>query len=152
LKNGQAPHAASSGRVLGIDYGERRVGLALSDPLGTIAQPLPTLQRRRGKRPPVAAVARLVDEHQVSRLVLGLPLTSAGEESEWTAEVRRFGDALAERTGRPVAYMDERMTSARAERAVRSLGLPKHRREEKQRVDAMAAVLILQAYLDSTPS
>jgi putative holliday junction resolvase len=136
-------------RVLGIDYGERRIGLALSDPLGLIAHPLPTLQRRKGKRPPVAPLDRLAREHEAEALVVGLPLTPAGEENDWTREVRAFGDALAARTGVPVHYLDERMTSARAERTVRSMGLPKHRREQKERVDAAAAVLILQAYLDS---
>lgn len=136
-------------RVLGIDYGERRVGLALSDPLAMIAGPLPTLARRRGKRPPVAAVARLAEEKDVAEIVVGLPLDLSGEETEWTREVRAFGERLAERTGLPVAYQDERMTSVRAERAVRSLGLPRGRREEKERIDAAAAVLILQAYLDA---
>lgn len=135
-------------RVLGVDYGERRIGLALSDPLGMIASPLPTLTRRAGKRPPVAAVARLAEENGVAAIVLGLPLDLSGEETGWTREVREFGERLGERTGLPVAYIDERMTSVRAERAVRSLGLPKGRREEKERVDAAAAVLILQAYLD----
>jgi putative holliday junction resolvase len=139
-------------RILGIDYGERRVGLALSDPLALTAQPLPTLERRRGKRPPVAPIARLIDEHQVSAIVVGLPLTPAGEESEWTGEVRAFGSALSQRTGLPVSYLDERMTSARAERTVRSLGLSKRQREEKGRVDAAAAVLILQAFLDTRAS
>jgi putative holliday junction resolvase len=137
------------GRILGIDYGERRIGLALSDPLGMIAHPLPTLQRRRGKRAPVAPISRLAEEHSLSAIVVGLPLTPAGEESEWTQEVRAFGAALADRTGLPVTYLDERMTSARAERAVRSLGLSKQQREEKGRIDAAAAVLILQAHLDS---
>lgn len=136
-------------RVLGIDYGERRVGLALSDPTATIAQPLPTLKRRKGKRPPVAAVARLADEHQVDEIVLGLPLTLEGGDSDWTREVRSFGEKLRERSGRPVAFQDERLTSVRAERAVRALGLGKQKREEKERVDAAAAILILQAYLDS---
>ncbi len=137
------------GRTLGIDFGERRVGLAVSDPTGTIAQPLPTLQRRKGKRPPVAQLARLAAEHDVTTIVLGLPLSLAGDESEWTAQVRAFGAALASRTGIPVTYVDERLTSARAERAVRSIGLPKHRRQEKERVDAASAILILQAYLDT---
>lgn len=125
------------------------MGLAVSDPLGMIAHPLPTLQRRRGKRAPVAAVARIAAEHDATALVIGLPLTPSGEESDWTREVREFGGRLAERTGLPVAYQDERMTSVRAERAVRSLGLPRERREEKERIDAAAAVLILQAYLDT---
>lgn len=136
-------------RILGVDYGERRVGLALSDETGTIASPLPTLKRRRGKRPPVAPVARLAEEHDVAEIVIGLPLTLAGGESDWTREIREFGRKLEERTGRPVVFRDERMTSVRAERAVRSLGLSKDQREEKERVDAAAAVLILQAHLSA---
>lgn len=135
-------------RILGVDYGERRVGLAVSDPSATIAQPLPTLQRRAGKRPPVQAVADLARAWQAEAVVVGLPLTLDGDESEWTREVRGFGDRLAERTGLPVHFVDERMTSVRAERAVRSLGLRRAEREDKRRVDAAAAVLILQAFLD----
>lgn len=135
-------------RILGVDYGERRVGLAISDPTGTIAQPLTVVRRRRGKRPPVAKVVRAAREHDVRELVVGLPLTPEGEEDDWVRETREFGDKLAERMGVPVHYVDERMTSARAERAVRSLGLRKAEREQKHRVDLAAAVLILQAYLD----
>ena len=135
-------------RILGIDYGERRIGLAVSDPTGTIASPLPTLVRRRGKRPPVARVAELAREYEITHSVLGLPLNAEGDEDEWTAEVRQFGGKLAERTGLPVDYVDERFTSAQAERVIRSLGLKKSEREEKGRVDAVAAVLILQSYLD----
>lgn len=135
-------------RILGIDYGERRVGLAVSDPTGTIAQPLPTLARRAGKRPPVQAVADTARAWGVEALVVGLPLTLDGEESDWTRETREFGTKVAERTGLPVRFVDERMTSVRAERAVRSLGLRRAEREDKGRVDAAAAVLILQAYLD----
>ena len=136
-------------RVLGIDYGERRVGLALGDPSATIASPLPTLTRRRGKRPPVAAVLKLVDDHSVRDVVLGLPLDLSGEETDWTREVRAFGDAIARRADVAVHYVDERMTSVRAERTVRSLGLPRGERERKERIDAAAAVLILQAWLDT---
>ena len=135
-------------RVLGIDFGERRIGLALSDPTGTLASPLPTLKRRAGKRPPLTALVKIVEAHAVGALVVGLPLTPSGEESEWTRSVREVGEALSVRTGLPVHFMDERFTSARAERAVRSIGLPKNKREEKERVDAAAAVLILQSWLD----
>lgn len=135
-------------RVLGVDFGERRIGLALSDPLRMIASPLPTLQRRAGKRPPVQAIADLIAQHAVDVLVCGLPLDLAGDETDWTRAVRHFGDAVAARAGVQVAYIDERMTSVRAERAVRSLGLPKNQRERKDRIDAAAAVLILQTYLD----
>jgi putative Holliday junction resolvase len=135
-------------RILGIDYGLRRIGLALSDPTATIASPLPTLTRRRGKRPPVQAVAEIAREHEVAEAVLGLPLNLQGDEDEWTAEVRAFGAALADRAGIPVRYLDERFTSARAERSVRALGLKKSEREDKARIDAAAATLILQAFLD----
>ena len=136
-------------RVLAVDFGERRIGLALSDPARTIAQPLPTMQRKKGKRPPVQAIADLAAQHGVTALVVGLPLTLAGDESDWTREVRAFADKLADRTKLPVSFVDERLTSVAAERAVRSLGLPKRERERKERIDAAAAVLILQMHLDA---
>ena len=135
-------------RALGIDFGERRIGLALSDPTGTIASPLPTLKRRAGKRPPLAAIEAMVRENNVEALVLGLPLTLKGDDSDWTRTVREVGEALAKRTGLPVHLVDERFTSVIAERAVRSIGLPRGKREQKERIDAAAAVLILQAWLD----
>lgn len=136
-------------RVLGIDFGRRRIGLALSDPTATIATPLETVRRRAGKRPPLRRLEALAREHEVEHLVVGLPLGLDGEENEWCAEVRRAGDRLAERLEVPVDYVDERLTSVRAERAVRSLGLPKEEREKKERIDAAAAVLILQSWLDA---
>jgi putative Holliday junction resolvase len=138
-------------RVLGIDFGERRIGLAVSDPTGTLASPLPTLKRRAGKRPPLAALSEIVRDNDVEAIVVGLPLTLEGGDSDWTQAVRNVAKALGERTGLPVHLIDERLTSVRAEKAVRSLGLPKKKREEKERVDAAAAVLILQAWLDLPP-
>ncbi len=135
-------------RVLGVDFGLRRVGLAVSDPTGTIATPLETLQRRRGKRPPVAKMENIGRDLGVEHIVVGLPLDLGGEETEWCAEVRVVGERLAERLGVDVSFVDERMTSVRAERAVRSLGLPKQEREKKGRLDAAAAQLILQSWLD----
>lgn len=135
------------GRILAVDYGERRIGIALSDPLKMIASPLPTLQRKRGKRPPVKAILDIAQANDVDAFVVGLPLTLDGTESDWTREVRAFGETLARRSGLPVAFVDERMTSVAAERAVRALGLPKRERERKERIDAAAAVLILQAHL-----
>ena len=130
-----------------MDYGERRIGLALSDPTRTIASPLTTLQRRAGKRPPWPELQRLVAEHEVAGVVVGLPLDLSGEEGEWAREVRDFGEQLARRTGLPVHFVDERLTSVMAERAVRGIGLKRGQREEKERVDAAAAALILSAYL-----
>jgi putative Holliday junction resolvase len=135
-------------RIMGIDFGERRVGVAVSDPTETLASPLPTLKRRAGKRPPLTALEALVKEQEVGALVVGLPLTLDGSESAWTRTVRAFGEALARRTGLPLHFVDERFTSVQAERAVRGIGLPKGKREEKDRIDAAAAVLILQGWLD----
>lgn len=121
----------------------------MSDPTGTIASPLPTLKRRRGKRPPIKAMERTAEEHDVEAVVMGLPLSLEGEETEWTREIREVGDELGRRLEVPVHYVDERMTSVRAERVVRKrLNLPRSAREEKERVDAAAAVLILQSWLD----
>lgn len=135
-------------RALGIDFGERRIGLALSDPTGTLASPLETVTRRRGKRPPLTRLAEVAKANDVVHLVVGLPLNLQGEETAWCRQVRDMGDALAARLSVPVDYMDERMTSVRAERGIRSLGLPKSKREDKGRIDAAAAAIILQAWLD----
>jgi putative Holliday junction resolvase len=134
-------------RIIALDYGERRIGVALSDPTRTIASPLTTLQRRAGKRPPWPEIGALVREHEATEAVVGLPLPLSGEENAWVAEVREFGAELARRTGLPVHWMDERMSSIQAERAVRGSGLRKEQREEKGRVDAAAAAVILTGFL-----
>lgn len=139
-------------RLAGFDYGERRIGVALSDPSGTITYPLTTLTRRAGKRPPWAEIRRILEEYEVAAVVIGLPLDLAGEEGEWAAEVREFGAEMARRTSLPVHWMDERMTSVMAEQTVRSMGLKKADREDKARIDATAAALILEAYLEQVRS
>jgi len=136
-------------RFLGIDFGERRVGVAVSDPTGVIAQPLPTLKRRAGKRMPLRALEDLVEEYEVQEIVVVLPLAPSGHDTDWTRTVREAADKLGARSGLPVHLVDERFTSARAERAIRSIGLPKHKKEQKGRIDAAAAVLILQSWLDT---
>jgi len=136
-------------RALGIDFGQRRIGMAVSDPTNTLATPLDTLVRRAGKRPPIKKMAEIARAFDVGHLVVGLPVGLDGAENEWCAEVRAMGNSLAGRVGVPVAYVDERMTSVRAERAVRSSGLPRRAREQKGRIDAAAAQLILQAWLDN---
>ena len=135
-------------RVLGIDYGLKRIGLALSDPTETIATPLDTLVRRRGKRAPLSKIESIATEKGAKHLVIGLPLNPEGNETEWSEEVRAFGVKLSKRTNLQVSFVDERMTSVRAERTVRSIGLPKKKRENKARIDAAAAQLILQNWLD----
>ena len=134
-------------RILAFDFGERRIGVAASDPTRTIASPLATVQRRAGKRPPYTELLSLIHEQEADALVVGLPLDLSGEETSWTAEVRAFGEGLASRAGLPVHWMDERMTSVRAERAVRGMGLRRTEREQKGRVDAAAAALILEGWL-----
>ena len=135
--------------MLGLDLGERRIGVAVSDPTGTLASPLQTVQRRRGKRPPIAALERIAREQDVGAIVVGLPLTLEGEEDAWCAEVRRIGDALAARLDVPVSYVDERMSSVQAEQAIRKSGGTKKSREDRGRVDAAAAAVILQRHLDT---
>lgn len=133
---------------MGVDFGERRVGVAVSDPTRTLATPVDTLLRRRGKRPPWTALEAIAREHGVGHLVFGLPLGLDGEETPWCAQIREAGDELARRLDVPVHYVDERFTSVRAERAIRTSGLPRRERERKERVDAGAAALILQRWLD----
>ena len=137
------------GRIMGIDFGERRTGVALSDPSGSLASPLDTLARRPGKRPPLKALEEIGRTHEVVRIVVGLPLGLGGKETSWCAQVRRAADALGRRLETPVEYVDERFSSVRAERAVREIGLPKRVREKKGRVDRAAAALILQSWLDT---
>lgn len=135
--------------MLGVDFGERRIGLAVSDPTNTLAMPLDTLVRRAGKRPPIKQMAEIGTAHDVGQVVVGLPISLDGTENDWCREVRAVGEKLAARLDVPVAFVDERMTSVRAERAVRASGLSKTAREEKGRIDAAAAQLILQAWLDN---
>jgi putative Holliday junction resolvase len=136
-------------RVLGVDFGTKRVGLAVSDETGTLATPLDTLSRREGKRPPLAAIERIGKSLGVEHVVVGLPLDLQGAENAWCQEVRDVGRRIGERLGVGVSFVDERMTSVQATRVVRGSGLPKHEREQKERVDAAAARLILQAWLDA---
>ena len=118
-----------------MDYGERRVGLAISDPSGTIASPAGVIVRRAGKRPPVAEIVRRAEALEVRGFVVGLPLDGNGDETPRSAEARSVADALAKRTGLPVELVDERYTTAAALRAVREMGGSTHGR--KGDVDAV---------------
>ena len=139
-------------RVLALDYGLRRIGVARSDPTGTLATPVSTLVRRRGKRPPFREIGRLADRYGAEALVVGLPLDELGEENEWAAEVRGFGARLEKRCGLPVFFADEHCSSVEAEARIRSTGLRRGSKEEKGRIDAGAAAIILQDWLDSADS
>ena len=98
---------------------------------------------------PLSTLQNLAEQYEVQEIVMGLPLAPSGGDTEWTRTVRETASKLEERSGLPVHLVDERFTSKAAERAVRHIGLPKKKREEKGRVDAAAAVLILQNWLDA---
>ena len=130
-----------------MDWGRKRFGVALSDPSRLIAQPLTTLARREGQRPPIAALLDLIHNHDVTELVVGLPLSPEGEEGEAAAEVRTFGTALARRAALPLTFWDERLSTALALRSARAAGVKD--RDSRDRIDQMAAVAILQHFLDA---
>ena len=136
----------AAGRILAVDWGERRFGLALSDDTQTIATPLTTLTRRTGKRFPMPAFLALVAEHRPVGILVGLPLAAGGEEGQWVGEVRELAALLGARTYLPVELLDERMTTARA------LGIIKEQggstRGRKEEVDALAAAVLLQGFLE----
>ena len=136
-----------SGRLLAVDWGEKRIGLALSDESQTLAQPLATLTRRAGKRFPMQQLRTLLDTHHPVGVVVGLPLTPEGHEGNAARAARELGDLIAAKTGLPVTYLDERMTSARAHRAITEMGGGLKGRKEE--VDQLAATVLLQQYLDA---
>ena len=134
------------GRLMAIDYGERRIGLAISDPTGTIASPAGAILRRRGKRPPVAEILRRAEALEARGFVVGLPLDGNGDETPRSREVRLVAEAIGVRSGKPVELVDERYTTATALRAVREMG--GSTRGRKGDVDALAAAVLLQRVLD----
>jgi putative Holliday junction resolvase len=131
-------------RILAVDWGERRIGLAVSDPHGIIATGLETLVVR-GAADAVTRVAKVAAEREAERIVVGLPLLMSGERGEAAESAQQFADALAERTRLPVDTYDERLTSALSERRLREVG--QRRGRNKTRVDQGAAVALLESYL-----
>jgi len=133
-------------RILALDLGERRVGVALSDPDGIMAQPLVQLEPR-GRRDLVAAVVRLVEEHGAGRVLVGMPLLADGTRGEQARRADAVVAALGEALKVPVVEWDERFSTQEAEQALREAGVKPRRRRE--RLDKAAAAVILQAYLDA---
>ena len=132
---------------MAVDWGERRIGLSLSDESQRLAQPLTTLTRRAGKRFPMRQLCTLLEQHAVAGVIVGLPLDEQGEEGAPARAARELAAAIGRQTGRPVELWDERMTTARALQAVREMG--GSARGRKGDVDALAATLLLQHYLDA---
>ena len=135
--------------MLGLDLGERRIGLAVSDPGGSIAFPIGALERK-GLAADVGALCDLIRERGVRSVVVGLPLHLDGRAGSGAAAARRFADALGRACALPVALVDERMTTVIAERTLREAprGRGRGRRPAKGHVDALAAALILRTYLE----
>ncbi|HJT23030.1 MAG TPA: Holliday junction resolvase RuvX [bacterium] len=131
-------------RWLGLDLGHVRIGVALSDPLGVTAQPL-TVLRSSGTQKDIIAIGELVDQHEVTQVVVGLPLNMDGTESSTTKKVREFTGKLAERLNVPVFFVDERLTSKQAERLM--IEGDSRREDRRQKVDKVAAALLLQSAL-----
>ena len=138
---------SGSGRLLGVDWGERRIGLALSDETRTLAQPLTTLTRRTGKRFPMREFLTLLEQHAVTGVVVGLPLDQEGAEAEAATAARALAGDIARHSGQPVELWDERLTTARALGAVRAMGGSTKGRKDD--LDALAAAVLLQHYLDA---
>ncbi len=139
------PKYALAECVLAIDYGERWVGLALAEPGRTLVSGLPTIDRKSVRGGLAKAVARLVAEHGVERIVLGMPYSMDGTEGPAAAGVRAFEDELAVAVLVPVEEWDERLTSEAARRRLRELGYTE--RDIQGRIDQLSAVLMLEGYL-----
>jgi putative Holliday junction resolvase len=133
------------GRILALDLGKKRIGLALSDPLGLTAQGLPTLQRVN-IRTDLAELDRLATEHDVRLILLGLPLHMSGDEGRQAQHAREFGERLAVRTGREVRLWDERLTTVEAQRVLKSSGISIAKRARA--VDQLSAQILLDSFLN----
>jgi putative Holliday junction resolvase len=133
---------------LALDLGKKRIGLAISDPLGITAQGLKTLERTR-VRDDLDELARLAGEYNVRLFLMGHPKHMSGDDSRQAVYTREFGERLSARTGVPVEYWDERWTSRQAERVLKESGISIEKRARA--VDRLSAVILLESYLDSLP-
>jgi putative Holliday junction resolvase len=134
------------GRILALDLGKKRIGLALSDELGITAQGLETLERR-GRRDDIEDLRKLVNLRGVTKILMGDPLHMSGDASRQGEYTREFAGELERKTGLPVEFRDERWTSREAERTLRGSGVAHEKR--KATIDRLSAVILLQSYLDS---
>ena len=135
-------------RIIGLDYGTKTVGVALSDALGITAQPVETITRKEENklRKTYARIEAIIEENDVEKIVVGLPKNMNNTVGERAVKSLEFKEKLEKRTGLPVVMWDERLTTAEAERTLMETGV--RRENRKQFLDQMAAVLILQGYLD----
>ena len=136
-------------RIMGLDYGAKTVGVALSDAMLMTAQPLETVRRERSNklRQTLARIEQLIDEYEVDKIVLGFPKKLNNEEGDRCERTKEFGDMIERRTGLEIIYWDERLTTVAADAVLDEGGVRKENRKEF--IDKIAASLILQCYLDS---
>ena len=135
-----------AGRILGVDYGSVRIGLAVSDPDRRIASPLTTYQRS-GKEVDAAYFKKAVEHEQIVLIVVGLPIHLSGQEGQKAKEAREFGQWLGKATSLPIVFWDERFTTVEAEGHLLSAGLTRKRRRDRR--DRVAAQILLQTYLEA---
>jgi putative Holliday junction resolvase len=132
-------------KILALDRGKRRIGLAISDDLGITAQGLPTLWRKNN-RTDLAALSRLVRDRAVDLILVGHPLHMSGHAGVQADSARAFADLVSSHTGKPAELWDERLTTVEASRVLRDSGISLEKR--KQAIDRLSAVILLQSYLD----
>ena len=135
-------------RIMGIDFGKSRIGIAVSDPFGWTAQGLDTIKWNGPVRMPAERIGQLAAQYQVEKILIGLPRNMNGTIGESGMKAIEFGNLLAEITGLEVVKWDERLTTVSANRVMHETGLKTSKK--KGTVDKIAAVLILQGYLDSS--
>jgi putative Holliday junction resolvase len=138
--------------VLGLDAGERRIGVALSDELRLLASPVTVLDRRGGLTPVLDTLRRLAEREGVSQVVVGLPLNADGSRGRQAERASEFARLVGRVVGRPVALWDERLSTAEAEAILRAQGRNLRRARQRGQIDAVAAAVILQDYLDAHAS
>jgi putative holliday junction resolvase len=134
------------GRSLGLDVGDRRIGVALSDPLGLLASPLLVIERRENQAD-IQAILQIVRQHQVEKIIVGLPQSMNGTIGAQAEKVKAFGELLRGESPVPVDFRDERLSTVSAKRLIHEAGSRKSSRK-KGEYDAAAAAIILQTYLD----
>lgn len=132
-------------RIMGIDYGSKRIGIAISDPLNIIAQGVGVIENNNKK---FDEIEKLVAENNVNKIVVGLPLELKGQKGQSARDAEQFTQELEEKLSVQVFLLDERFTSALAHQTLRNMNVRKRERQSKERIDIMSAAIILQNYLD----
>jgi putative Holliday junction resolvase len=138
-------------RTLALDLGERRIGVAVSDPTGTVARPVTAIVRA-SRQKDLDVITHLVDEYQAELVIIGLPLSLDGTEGPQAQQTRRYAERLAEELNVPIEFWDERYSSVRAEEILKGKRGKRRRRQTRGDVDATAAAVFLQSYLDASAS